>query len=243
MASTSNLSEPEWLGCTDPQRMLDHLPDLGNGRKFRLFACACTRVVWDHLSEEGRFAVEAVEEQADGLAPSRNLADFGYRIRGGVPGLPSGKALAAAADAARLCTSLEPRWAARAWDKAASCLGWLATAEVPPRLLARPTWDATLESARRRFCGLLRDLFLPFQPAPALDPDWLAWERGVVRHLAADLYRERDFLRLPVLGDALEDAGCRDEAILRHCRDEGEHARGCWLLDAILGKSPARAAG
>jgi hypothetical protein len=39
-----------------------------------------------------------------------------------------------------------------------------------------------------------------------------------------------------VLGDALEDAGCDDEVILAHCRDDRPHARGCWLLDGILGR-------
>ena len=70
-----------------------------------------------------------------------------------------------------------------------------------------------------------------------LDPAWLAWNDGTVRRLAAAIYEERAFARLPVLGDALEEAGCRDEGVLTHCREPGPHVRGCWLVDLLLGKS------
>jgi hypothetical protein len=81
---------------------------------------------------------------------------------------------------------------------------------------------------------LLRDVFgNPFRP-PAIDPNWLAWHEGVVARMARDLHDRRCFGEMPVLGDALEDAGCTDEVILSHCRAGGLHARGCWLLDLIL---------
>jgi hypothetical protein len=54
--------------------------------------------------------------------------------------------------------------------------------------------------------------------------------------LAAAIYAERAFDRLPVLADALEDAGCTDAEILGHCRAGGEHVRGCWVVDLVLGK-------
>jgi hypothetical protein len=54
--------------------------------------------------------------------------------------------------------------------------------------------------------------------------------------LATGIYSEKAFDRLPILADALEDAGCTDAAILSHCRGEGPHARGCWVVDLILGK-------
>jgi hypothetical protein len=75
---------------------------------------------------------------------------------------------------------------------------------------------------------LLRRIFgNSFRPAPSLAPAVLAWNGGTVPKLAAAIYDERAFDRLPVLADALEDAGCADEAILGHCRRGGEHARGC----------------
>jgi hypothetical protein len=54
--------------------------------------------------------------------------------------------------------------------------------------------------------------------------------------LATGIYEDRAFDRLPLLADALMDAGCADEQVLGHCRSDG-HVRGCWLLDLILGKS------
>ena len=54
--------------------------------------------------------------------------------------------------------------------------------------------------------------------------------------LAQAIYEERDLRRLPVLADALEDAGCEDADLLGHLRGPGRHVRGCWALDLVLGK-------
>jgi hypothetical protein len=72
----------------------------------------------------------------------------------------------------------------------------------------------------------------PFRPVTA-DPSWLT---SIVVALAQAIYDERAFGRMPVLGDALEEAGCGDRDILDHCRQPGEHVRGCWVVDLILGK-------
>jgi hypothetical protein len=83
---------------------------------------------------------------------------------------------------------------------------------------------------------LLRDIFgNPFRTV-TLDPAWLAWNGGTVRKLAQAVYDDRAFDRLPILADALEDAGCTDGEILAHCRSGGEHVRGCWVVDLLLGK-------
>jgi hypothetical protein len=83
---------------------------------------------------------------------------------------------------------------------------------------------------------LLRDLFGPKPGTVLVDLSWLgAAEEEVVR-LAGAIYHERAFGDLPVLADALEDAGCPNPVLIDHCRHCGEHARGCWLVDALLGK-------
>src|SRR5205085_2535660 len=77
-----------------------------------------------------------------------------------------------------------------------------------------------------RQCALLRELFgNPFRPVAA-ERAWLAWEGGTVVGLARAIYDERAFERLPILADALEEAGCTDERMLGHCRSGGEHVRG-----------------
>jgi hypothetical protein len=82
-------------------------------------------------------------------------------------------------------------------------------------------------------CNLIRDIFgNPFHPI-TLDPSWLT---STVQALASGIYEERAFDRMPILADALQDAGCDNEDILNHCRQPGEHCRGCWVVDLLLGK-------
>jgi hypothetical protein len=92
-----------------------------------------------------------------------------------------------------------------------------------------------LEAAAQ--ADLLRDIIGPvcFRPVSIAHAVLARNQRLVVR-LAQSIYDQRRFGDLPLLGDALLDAGCEDEALLAHCRAGGEHARGCFALDAILGK-------
>ncbi len=81
---------------------------------------------------------------------------------------------------------------------------------------------------------LLRDLLgNPFRPV-TIDP---AWRTSTVLALADGIYQEKAFDRMPILADALQDAGCDNEAMLDHCRSEEPHVRGCWVVDLLLGKS------
>jgi hypothetical protein len=83
---------------------------------------------------------------------------------------------------------------------------------------------------------LLRDIFgNPFRPV-SLNPAWLTGNDCTVKKIAQAIYDERAFDRLPILADALEESGCTDTDILNHCRQPGEHARGCWVVDLILNK-------
>ncbi len=70
----------------------------------------------------------------------------------------------------------------------------------------------------------------------AVDPAWLAWNGGCVRKLARAVCEGGRFEKLPVLADALEDAGCTDAAVLAHCRDPAGHAPGCWVLERLQGR-------
>jgi hypothetical protein len=82
---------------------------------------------------------------------------------------------------------------------------------------------------------LLRDIIgNPFQPVP-VSLGWLEWRDGLVTRIARSVYDERRFDDLPILADALEEAGCKVASILDHCRRRGVHAPGCWVLDGLLG--------
>jgi hypothetical protein len=84
------------------------------------------------------------------------------------------------------------------------------------------------------WCGIIRDIFgNPFRPV-AFDP---SWRTVAVVALATSIYEERAFDRMPILADALEDAGCDNADIIGHLRDpNATHVRGCWALDLVLGK-------
>jgi len=97
--------------------------------------------------------------------------------------------------------------------------------------------DAHPESEEACQSALLRDLLGDGTRTPDLHPDWLRWRDGLVVELARTFYEERRFADLPILGDALQDAGCDHPEILEHCRPGRGHVRGCWLLDAILGRN------
>jgi len=104
-------------------------------------------------------------------------------------------------------------------------------------------WEAAYASRshnpriKRRQVAILRDIINnPFRPV-SIDPDWLSWNDGTVQKIAQVIYGERAFDRLPIMADALEEAGCNNVEILNHCRQPEEHVRGCWVVDALLGKS------
>src|SRR5205807_298981 len=82
---------------------------------------------------------------------------------------------------------------------------------------------------------LLHDIIgNPFRPV-RFDPSCLTYNDGTVVKLARSIYDERAFDRLPILADALEEAGCQDGEILGHCRQPGMHVRGCWVVDCLTG--------
>jgi small subunit ribosomal protein S1 len=94
---------------------------------------------------------------------------------------------------------------------------------------------------RRRITLGLRDQpaagRLAVQPPPMvlrIPGEVLEWKNGLVKRMARDIREGRTFDELPILADALEDAGCVEEAVLAHLRDGGPHARRCWVLDLIL---------
>jgi hypothetical protein len=110
------------------------------------------------------------------------------------------------------------------------------------RLLSEPVTEAYVQAreASDAECTRQADLVRcilgnPFRPT-RLEPTWLDAHDGAARRVAQAIYDDHAFADLPVLADALEDAGCTDDAVLSHCRAPGPHARGCWVVDLVLGK-------
>src|SRR5947209_6645422 len=99
---------------------------------------------------------------------------------------------------------------------------------------ASPQAAAARQAEERIQAGLLRDIFgNPFRQPTAPEPAILAWNDKTVTRIAQAIYQDRAFDRLPVLADALLEAGCDDEELLAHCRGDAPHATGCWVVDLL----------
>jgi hypothetical protein len=239
------MNEQHWLEASDPRLMLASLRDAGklSERKLRLFACACCRRAWHLLLDErSRQAVETAERYADKQADEGSLlsahegATRAYRTA-------QTPVSHFSSNLARLCSA--PELVSRDWIADRDVDGIVVVAEVAAEAVAFAadpvrgslTWYAAARGEQGVQCSVLRDLVGSLvRPRPALHPSCLAWGRETVVSLAAAIYDGRRWDELPVLGDALEEAGCYDWDVLSHCRRPGPHARGCWLLDAVLGR-------
>jgi hypothetical protein len=227
------MTEKKWLACKNYKPMLEFLGDRASERKVRLFAVACARQVW-HLmwSKRTRAAVEVAERFADGLASAQEMA-LASRKAEPLRVSPPGKRGQAAYQAA---------WAGHCvcWDDSGNCASWTAASAEQA-----VSWNAgeipwgdgrtTAEGAQRAvLCNLLRDVIGdPFRGV-TIEPAWLV---PVVRQLAQAIYDEYRFQDLPILADALEEAGCTSAELLGHLHGPGLHVRGCWAVDLLLERS------
>jgi hypothetical protein len=112
---------------------------------------------------------------------------------------------------------------------------------LPGKLAYDSLREALTVAARHgdpaELCDLVREVVGdPLHP-PMWNPDWLRWHDGCVEKIVRSIFRGQRFAEMPILGDALEDAGCADAAVLAHCRQARNHARGCWVVDHLLGRS------
>jgi len=241
------VTEKKWLASDDIDAMFRRVQQSGlaSRRKRLLFTAACLRRLDPLLLYGGlREGVELLERLADGsatdgeqLAATRAAAEAADAARRDYENLAdpysgSANSMAAARDAAiAVHASLQdanPDYSAQyaAHHAANAHALWFHK--------GGPDWWRAVPNERSVQAALLRDLFgiLPFRPVdlPALRLT------STASGIAAAIDAERAFDRMPILADALEDAGCTNQEILSHCRGPGPHVRGCWLVDLILAK-------
>ena len=249
------MTEEEWLTESDPKAMLDYLRGKVGERKLRLFMTACVRRLGHLLVVSiAREALETAELYADGhlQGTEQQLASDEPWLDNRLYALERGCTLAAkglsnaewprdwrdsemaayyATVAAGDCnrTSLMPdQWTGQA--------NWIseASSDAVNYASGNRNSDVAKVSERHAHAWLLFDIFgNPFRPIVA-DPAWLS---PTVQSIASAIYQDRAFDRLPILADALEEAGCTNADVLLHCRQPGEHVRGCWVVDLVLGKT------
>jgi hypothetical protein len=210
------MTEAEWMVSNDWPAMLRALPSIDGSRKLRLWCVAWARLILsgaesrDPFSEAGKKSIASYTREVDA---AEAFADGQLTRRE----LHSAKA-----------SSGGPHNIFHF----ASGLSRLAPERITP-LLRQWVHEFPVPSDKQ-LAALIRDIFgNPLRPF-TFDSSWLT---STVLTLAQQMYNTRDFSALPILADAVQDAGCENEDILNHCRQPGDHVRGCWCMDLLLGKS------
>jgi hypothetical protein len=202
------MSEQEWHNTTNVHSLLTFA--LGtpdaNWRKERLLAAAFCRLFGDDIAPASLPILIESEVLADGSSPAVTSYD--------------------------LCNRANALVTVAAPGRQESCAKAICYAVLPEVWGAAGYRSPSLHDAEPE-ANCIRGIFgNPFRSI-AVDPSWLTTD---VRILAESIYADRAFDRMPILADALQDAGCDNEDILNHCRQPGEHVRGCWVVDLLTGR-------
>jgi len=225
------MTEEEWLTATDPTPMLEFLRGKASDRKLRLSVVASLSHAFDRFRTGWRATpdssypdvIDLAERYADGLdAATECRAAYAYLRQRKIASIHVANLLVMIESiAVHIPITIDQSMIAlRNCDNC--CYRRTNLADLSP-------WQSELAPQS----DFLRDIFgNPFRPG-ALDPGWLTSTTvAVARHM----YESRDFTLMPILADALQDAGCDNDDILTHCRGPGPHVRGCWALDYLLEK-------
>lgn len=243
------MNEEHWFAHKRPFPLLEYLRRARRyrptRRKLHLYACRCVRRIRGLFAfAESDRAIFVAERFADGLATPEQLhaarvaaqravnsikwADFKAEDRLGLTSaLDDYQRAKSAARAAMALTHDPPSNGRRAIPLAIN-----RSQRVISRLISslpENQWDAEYQAQ----ADLIRCIFGNPYAKGEIEPGWLT---SAVMDLASSIYEKRAFKDLPILADALEEAGCTNPVILQHCRGPGLHGRGCWVVDAILGK-------
>jgi hypothetical protein len=214
--------EEEWQARSQFVAMLTHVHKAGcSDRKIRLAAVAvCRHLVQLQYQPEWHNAIELSEEWVEGIVAEPQLVTAHFQLQ------------AITAQIGASGNSFYGHRAVLDLTQPVSQLGVLFDVKGV-------AWNANMafgagqgQKVRAAHCGIVREIFgNPFRPV-AFDP---AWRTSTAVSLARTMYESREFLAMPILADALQDAGCEHADVLGHCRDpQAVHVRGCWVVDLVL---------
>ncbi len=221
----------------NPHVMLHLLSPRASARKLRLFSAACCRRV-QHLMTDPRQheAIEAAERFADGRMSDAEFAAVFQPIfdwwedRSAPPG-----------NQPEISRSINAALRHLDSEGGTDCAAGFAIQALMQSMPCQNDEDrrAVKWAEQDAQCAIVRDLFrAPCEPF-RFDTAWLARKGKPAVELAQVIYRDYRFDLLPTLADVLQRAGIRDDWVLTHCRTEGPHVRGCWVVDALLEKESA----
>jgi hypothetical protein len=205
--ATEPFTEQDWLTFDDPYPMLQFARQHASDRKLWLFCYASARRQLDPIVEALDQAERHVAEANDRPARDAFSATLGLKF-------------------------------IRQFLNGGSGEEWVYRGDLNPYELKRAVVPpgAWSQDAINAHLALLRDIVgNPFRK-PKLPRAVLKWNDRTLPRLAQAIFDERRFADMPVLADALEEAGCADQNILSHCRGGSTHVRGCWVVDLLLQK-------
>lgn len=226
------MTEAEWNACTETRPLLTAAWNRLSDRKAKLIACAIARRLGgDLLDPRSLSAIEAAEDFVEGAG---TWAEF-----------------------ARIVGEAGPAWEESQPDLgdwrsdrlgamvAAGLAVWLRAASLPTLLSVWWGRDAALPPDSLRASALVtasadivRDLIEYPGRRSVCDPAWLGWRDCTLWAMAEAVAEKRRYADMPILADALEEAGCAERALLDHLRGPGPHFPGCWALDCLLDREP-----
>jgi len=226
------MTEAEWFACTDPKALIDFARGKVTRVRFREMALR-----WINLSRERRWADR-----------DRVLQQFTLWLDGKArhPRADDTRNLPLVVSGATFDTNEYEHNLAidhLVWeDDALAAVGFAGAAIIELQGLMPSTlpFFENLLTTEARKIGIGRQFATEFRDIAGNPFRRVAWQPEWNTETAAALARaivaERAFDRMPILADALEDAGCDSQQVLQHCRNEAVHVVGCWVLDSVLGR-------
>lgn len=212
------MTEEEWLACGDPKTMVTWLSGRITPRKNRLLLLACCRTYPEVELVELNPALAAAERHIEGVMSSDEASWWAEETNR----LKTRQVEEQDFEKAALARTVQYIFE----EPGVAFPGYLYWHNEYP-------WPKLKEESDRISCCFIREVLNPFS-SPLVEPSWLTSD---VLALTCGIYEERAFDRMPILADALQDAGCTNEDVFSHCRDANQtHARGCWIVDLLLGK-------
>jgi hypothetical protein len=239
------VDEESWYLVDEPTMLLGALKERVSQPRLWLFVTSCIRLLWNQLSPSDQKNIQRLEMLASGNGELHTLNLKRSRSKRG------GSVEAMARNIAIMACSIQstlqrPNEVDLAWLlKTAMDVGRqtaIALTTLQKEFADKDSKNGSKGmdlqfdwSGKRKLIAFLIHCIFgnPFRPV-TLDPRWLS---STVLDLARTIYDEKVFERMPILGDALMDAGCDCEEIIKHCQGPGPHVRGCWVVDLVLGKA------
>lgn len=244
------MTESEWLGCqTRPNGMVTFIQRKASYRKLQLIACGVCRLTNIYLTDQ-RFndAIRAMEQHADGELSNEEFV----KIRASTWELPcdypkepfdyEDKRQIGQYAALAITAALNP-------DVRLAASGSIYFVTMGTKWMKpKGQWKQANMQLRQNICAIVHEIignpfqkwsqFPPWFEGALIQPDGkIVRTTDTVRGLSETIHQLQAFDRLPILADALEEAGITDAALLAHCRSEQPHIRGCWALDVVRGKT------